>query len=143
MPQMYGLEVGRAADIIVNKICRVRKGESVLITIDSVTDSLPAEETAKAAEAAGARVLVAWHSTPDGYGKIVDNSLPQPLAAAIPESDVWVEFNNQRLLYSTAWSRAMNNGKTRYLFLGGLGREQITRCISRIDMDLQADLQTR
>jgi len=106
-------------------------------------DFMPVEEVAKAAEAAGGKVLVAWHSTPRGYGKVADPQLPKPLKRAIPAADAWIEFNNQWLLYSTPWIEAMANGRTRYLFLGGLDRERVVRCISRLDMDLQEQFQNK
>jgi leucyl aminopeptidase (aminopeptidase T) len=143
MPQMYELELGKAGYIVAHDMCRIRKGESVLITVDSAMDFKPVEEVAKAAEAAGGKVLVAWHSTPRGYGKVADPQLPLSLKAAIPAADVWIEFNNQWLLYSTPWIEAMSNRRTRYLFLGGLNCERVVRCISRLDMDLQERFQNK
>jgi 2,5-dihydroxypyridine 5,6-dioxygenase len=138
---MYSLELGRAGYIIAKDMCKVQPGESVLITVDSVNDFAPVEAVAQAAEALGAKVTVAWHSTPAGYGKVADERMSESLKAAIPAADVWIEFNNQWLLYSTPWVEAMNNGKTRYLFLGGLDRAQVTRCIANLDMDLQRQFQ--
>jgi len=143
MPEMFELELGKAGYIIAHEMCRVKKGESVIITVDSVMDFKPAAETAKAAEAAGGKVMVAWHSTPRGYGKVADPQLPESLKVAIPAADVWIEFNNQWLLYSTPWIEAMSNKKTRYLFLGGLDPERITRCIARLDMELQEQFQNK
>ncbi|WP_028843810.1 M29 family metallopeptidase [Pseudothermotoga elfii] len=143
MAEAFEFEVAKAASIIVRDLCRVRRGESVLITIDSVMDFKPAEETAKVAETLGAKVMIALHSTPRGYGKIADNQLPEPLKAAIPSTDVWIEFNNQWLLYNSAWTQAMSNGRTRYLFLGGLDRERIARCIARVDIELQEKFQNK
>lgn len=143
MPEMFELELGKAGYVIANEMCRVKKGESVIITVDSVMDFKPVEETAKAVEALGGKVMVAWHSTPNGYGKVADPQLPEPLKTAIPAADVWIEFNNQWLLYSTPWTEAMFNGRTRYLFLGGLDKEQITRCIAKLNMELQEKFQNK
>jgi len=143
MPDIFELELGKAGYVVVNEMCRVKKGESVIITVDSAMDMKPVMEVAKSAEAAGGKVLVAYHSTPRGYGKVADPQLPEPLKKAIPAADVWVEFNNQWLLYSTPWIEAMSNGRTRYLFLGGLDPERITRCIAKLDMDLQEKFQNK
>ncbi|MBW2031864.1 MAG: hypothetical protein JRJ03_05345 [Deltaproteobacteria bacterium] len=143
MPELYELELGKAAHIIANKMCRIQRGESIIITVDSVMDFRPVEETAKAAEAAGGKVMVAWHSTPSGYGKVADPQLPESLKKAIPVADVWIEFNNQWLLYSTPWIEAMSNGRTRYLFLGGLDSQRVTRCIAGLNMDLQEKFQNK
>jgi Leucyl aminopeptidase (aminopeptidase T) len=143
MPGRYSLELGKAGYIIAKDMCRIQPGESVLITIDSASDFAPVEAVAQAAEALGAKVMVAWHSTPSGYGKVADARMSEPLKLAIPASDVWIEFNQQWLLYSTAWMETMTNGRTRYLFLGGLDREQVTRCIANLNMDLQKKFQNK
>jgi len=143
MPTQYALELGKAGYIVAHDMCRIKKGESVLITVDSAMHFQPVEEVAKAAEAAGGKVMVAWHSTPRGYGKVADPQLPESLKAAIPAADVWIEFNNQWLLYSTPWIEAMSNGRTRYLFLGGLDPDRVVRCIARLDMDVQEKFQNK
>lgn len=143
MPIRYDLELARASHIIAHDMCGVEEGESVLITVDSAMDFRPAEEVAKAAAALGGKVMVAWHSTPCGYGKVADPQLPEPLKTAIPAADVWIEFNDQWLLYSTPWIEAMSNGRTRYLFLGGLDCDRAVRCIASLDMVLQTKFQNK
>ena len=143
MPSILDLELGKTAYVVVNKLVKAKQDESVLITVDGPQEWRLAEETAKAAEAIGAKVLVAWHSTPPGYGKVGDKRLPDGLKAAIPNTDVWIEYNNQWLLYSTPWEEAMRKGRARYLFLGGLNSDQAVRCIGKVDIPLQDKLQTR
>ncbi len=137
------LELATAGYKIAKDLIKIKKGESLIITIDSASDFRVAEETAKAAESLGAKVLLAYHSTPPGYGKVGDPGLPDGLAAAIPNSDAWVEFNNQWLLYNSAWEIAMANGRTRYLFLGGLNVDQVVRCVGKIDMAVQTAFQNK
>lgn len=143
MPERFELELGKASYIVAHEMCRIKKGESVILTVDSAMYFKPVVEVAKAAEAAGGKVMVAWHTTPKGYGKVADPQLPESLKKAIPAADVWIEFNNQWLLYSTPWIEAMSNGRTRYLFLGGLDPERIARCIAQLDMDLQEKFQNK
>jgi leucyl aminopeptidase (aminopeptidase T) len=143
MPTRCDLELFHAAYKTVKEILRVKKGENLLITIDSVSDFRVAEEMAKAGEALGAKVMVAWHSTPKGYGKATDPYLPAPLIAACPEADAWIELNNQWLLYGTPWERAVTNGRTRNLMLGGLSTDQLIRCIGQVDIDAQIAFQEK
>ena len=89
MPGMYELELGKAGYIIAHEMYRIKKGESVIITVDSVMDFKPVTDVAKAAEAAGGKVMVAWHSTPSGYGKVADPQLPESLKKGIPAADVY------------------------------------------------------
>ena len=84
MPTIKDLELFKAAYKTVVEILCVKPQESLLITIDSVSEFRVAEEMAKAGEAVGAKVMVAWHSTPKGYGKATDPYLPAPLIAACP-----------------------------------------------------------
>ena len=98
MPTTSDLELFQAAYKTVKELLGVKAGENLLITIDSVSDFRVAEEMAKAGEALGCKVMVAWHSTPKGYGKAADPYLPAPLIAACPEADAWIELNNQWLL---------------------------------------------
>ncbi|MCL2619205.1 MAG: leucyl aminopeptidase, partial [Defluviitaleaceae bacterium] len=114
---------------------------SVLITVDSVSDFRPTEEFAKMAEALGAKVMVAWHSTPVGYGALTMPYLPEPLKACVDKTDVWVEMNDQWLLYSPIWDAAVTNGRTRQIMLGGLGIEVIARCIGNVDIPALKDFQ--
>ena len=142
MPTTMDLEIGVAAYKVVRDLLDLKKGESLLITIDSAGHWRMAEETAKAGEALGAKVMVAWHSTPPGYGKVGDPYLPDSLHAAIPATDAWVEYNYQWLLYSTPWEKALTNpDRVRYLFLGGLDEDQFVRCVGKVDLDLQKEFQ--
>ena len=135
-------ELGKTAYVIVKELFRLQAGESLLITVDSAGEWRPAEEVAKAAEAVGAKVMVAWHSTPPGYGKVGDPGLPDPLKAAIPNTDAWLELNNQWLLYSTPWETAMKKGsRVRYLFMGGLNVDQMVRCVGKINWAAQEAFQ--
>lgn len=141
MPNTQDLELAVTAYKVVRDLCQIKKGESLLITIDSAGYWSLAEETAKAGEALGAKVMVAWHSTPLGYGRAGDSYLPDCLHAAIPNTDVWIEYNYQWLLYGTAWEKAVKSGRVRYLFLGGLNVEQIIRTVGKVDLELQEEFQ--
>ena len=141
MSRRYGLELARCGWTIAKHLACVERGENLLITVDSAGDFQVAEEVAKAAESLGARVCLAWHSTPGGFGKVADAGLPSAVKGAIQDTDVWVELNDQWLMFSTPWERAMGNGRTRYLFMGGLRAGQVVRCLSRLDVPVQRDFQ--
>ena len=139
MPGLLELELAKAADFIVRDSLRVKSGESLLITIDTETDFRVAEATARAGQAVDAKVAVIWHTTPPGFSKVTDKYLPEPVKAAIPKADAWIEYNNQWLLYSTPWEQAIQSKKVRYLCLGGLDVERIVRCIGKVDWKTAAD----
>ncbi len=143
MPTRLDLELSAAAHKLIREQIRLRPNESVLITTDSVSDFRVAEEIAKAAESAGGRVMLAWHSTPEGYGRVTEAYLPEPLLACTSSTDVWIELNNQWLLYSSPWNKAVTNGRTRQVMLGGLTVEQLVRCIGKIDIQAQKEFQDK
>lgn len=144
MPTMLDLEVAVAAQKVVRELCAVKKSETLLITVDSAGSFRVAEEIAKAGETAGAKVMLAWHSTPTGVGKVGEKFLPDSLKAAIPETDVWIEINNQWMGYSTPYENALVPPKrVRYLCLDGLDEERIVRLIGKIDLQAQDAFQNK
>jgi len=87
MPSYLDLELSQAAYKLMHDQVKVRKGESVLITIDSKADFRVAEEIAKVSEMLGAKVMLAWHSTPKGYGALTMPYLPEPLIACADRNE--------------------------------------------------------
>ena len=141
MPKCMELELARACYKIMHDLVQVKPGESVLITIDSKADFTPAEELAKVAEMLGAKVMVAWHSTPKGYGALTMPYLPDPLKACVDQTDVWIELNDQWLLYSPIYDKAVTNGRTRQVMLGGLGVERMNRLYGEVDIPVLKEFQ--
>lgn len=144
MPTTLNLEVAVAAQKVIRDLCAVKVGESLLVTVDSAGSFRVAEEIAKAGEVAGAKVMLAWHSTATGVGKVGEKYLPDSLKAAIPETDVWIEVNNQWMGYSTPYENAMvPPRRVRYLCLDGLDEERIVRLIGRVDLKAQEAFQNK
>ena len=144
MPAWLDLEVAVAAHKVVNQLCAVKTGENLLVTVDSAGSFRIAEQIARAGEMAGAKVMLAWHSTPVGVGKVGEKYLPDALHAAIPETDVWIEVNHQWLGYSTPYENALvPPRRVRYLCLDGLNEERIVRLIGKIDLAAQDAFQSK
>jgi leucyl aminopeptidase (aminopeptidase T) len=144
MPTTLNLELATVAYKVVCDIMAVKKGESVLITVDSAGCWTAAEELAKIAESLGARVMVAYHSTPVGVGKVAEPYLPDSLKAAIPQTDVWLELNTQWLGYSAPYEEALvPPNRVRYLCLCGLDVERMVRFFGRLDLKAQDEFQNK
>lgn len=137
MAKLYEYELGKAADILVNDIFKLKEGETFIITADTESDERVVNATARSAFAAGAKPMVIWLASPLGVGKSADPMLPvDALTAALNKADAWVEFNNQWLLYSTPFERAMEeNKKLRYLCLVGMDVDMMVRVIGRVDKE--------
>ena len=143
MTNKMGMELTKTAYKLLNDMAKVKPGESVLVTQDSIGDMSVGEEIVKVADALGCKAMLAYHSTPKGYGALTMDYLPDPLKACVTETDVWIELNDQWLLYSPIWDKAVNNGRTRQIMLGGLGIERIYRNIGAVDIIAQEAFQTR
>lgn len=135
MAKKYEYELTKAAGLLVNDIFRLKPGETFVITADTESDERVVNATAAGAFAAGAKPMVIWLPSPRGVGKAADPMLPvDALAAVLSVADAWVEFNNQWLLYSTPFERAMaQNKKLRYLCLVGMDVDMMVRVIGRVD----------
>lgn len=132
---MYEYELVRAALKLLRDMFNVRKGESVVVTADTETSMEVVNATAQAAYALGAKPMVIKVAAPRGVGKAADQDLPlAPLTAALKEADVWIEYNNQWLLYSTPFDDAVEvNKKLRYMCLVGMNPDLMIRNIGRVN----------
>lgn len=144
MPTMLTLELADVACKVVRDIAVVKKGENLLITVDSAGSWIVAEELARIGESLGAKVMVAYHSTPRGVGKVAEPYLPDSLKAAIPQTDVWLELNTQWLGYSAPFEKALvPPNRVRYLCLCGLDVERMVRFFGRLDLKAQDEFQNK
>ncbi len=137
MSERYEFEIGKAADILTRELFKLKPGETFVITADTESDERVVNATARAAFACGAKPMVIKLASPLGVGKAADPMLPnESLIGALKGADAWVEFNNQWLLYSTAFDTAMKeNKKLRYLCLVGMNADMMVRCIGRTDYE--------
>lgn len=126
--EYLSVEVAAAARKLVEQVMLVRPGEQAAITADTSSDPRVVEATASAAYAAGAVPVVLWYPTTLGSGL----EPPRPVAAAIADSDVWIEYAVGYLLYSNAYRRAIERG-TRYICLAGMDVQMMVRSIGRVD----------
>lgn len=131
----YELELGKASSVLVRELLKLKPGETVVITSDTESDHRVVNATASAAFSVDAKPMVIWLASPLGVAKAADPMLPiKALAGALKEADVWVEFNNKFLLYSTPYDIAMKeNKKLRHVCLSGLKADAMVRCIGRVD----------
>jgi leucyl aminopeptidase (aminopeptidase T) len=134
MPK-YFYELTLAARRLAEDMFGLEPGETIVITADTESDMDVVNAAASAAFAAGAKPLVITLPAPLGVGKAADPLLPvEALTGALEHADAWVEFNNQWLLYSTPFERAMGvNKKLRYLCLVGMNADMMVRLIGRVD----------
>lgn len=132
---LYEYELGKAADILVRELFKLKSGETFVITADTESDARVVDAAARAAFSVGAKPMVIWSASPLGVSEAADPMLPvESLAGALKGADAWVEFNNEWLLYSTPYNIAMKeNQKLRYMNLVGMNTDMMIRCIGRVN----------
>lgn len=123
------LELKSGALKLVRNVMNVKSGESVLIFGDTSNDSRVLDATAEAAYSLGAVPVICRYETRPRPSL----EPPRPLAAAMAEADVVLEYAGSYVLYTKAFWDAINTGKVRYLILTGMDVDMLVRCISRID----------
>jgi len=133
--QTLELELAVSAHKTINDILRIQPDETLLVTIDSAADFRLATAMARAGECAGAKTMIAYHSTAPAYGKAGEWRLPDCLSGAIERTDVWIELNEVWLYCNTAWEKALGKGtKMRYFHLGKMDPESLWRCLGALDL---------
>jgi leucyl aminopeptidase (aminopeptidase T) len=133
---MYEVEIVNAAYKLMHDMFNVQKGESVVITADTESNEDVILATAQAAFILGAKPVIVKTASPRGVGKAADPDLPiEELSALLGAADVWIEYNNQWLLYSTVFDNAFSTNKNlRYMNLVGANPDLFLRNIGRVDM---------
>ena len=125
---MWEYELNLAARKLVEYVCGVRKGEEVLIYGDTSNDEEVLTATAAATYAAGATPTVVITET----RKMNNMEPPRPLAAAMMDADVEIEFTVKALLYTRAQVSAEKKERV-YVCLTDLDRGAFVRTIGWVD----------
>ena len=132
---MYDYELQKAADTLIKDVFQVKPGETVVLTCDSLSCMNVVNAVASSAHAADALPMIIKFPAPDGVGQAADPKLPvEPLTGAVSNCDVWIEFNQKWLLYSTPYQRAIStNKKLRYMCLVEYTEDVMIRTMTGID----------
>lgn len=141
MSYLYEYELGKAADVLVRELFKLKEGETFVITADTMSDKRVVDATARAAFSAGAKPMVIWTCTPPGTGRMTDAFLPsEAIRGALLQADAWVEFNVMYFLYSETHETVMkNNDKMRFLGLPAMHVDVFVRLFARVDHQLLAE----
>lgn len=132
---MYQFETVKSAIKLLKECFNVKPGDSVVITADTLSNTQVVEATAQAAHALGAKPMTIMMPAPRGVGKAGDMDMPLgPLSGALEKADIWIEYNEMWLLYSTAFDKAVENNKNlKYMCLVGMNPDLMIRNIGRVN----------
>lgn len=123
-------EVEAGARKLVEDVMLTKKGENVVITADTSSDMRIVQATARAAFAAGAVPTVVLHPTQ----KAAFMEPSPPVAGAIRQADVWIEYAVALVFLTDAWRQALENG-ARYICLTGMDAMMMVNTIQRVRYD--------
>jgi len=141
----YEYELGKAADILTRELFKLKPGETFVITADTESEMRVVDATATATHVLGAKPMVILTHSPLGVSEAADPMLPvDALIGALSGADAWVEFNNEWLLYSTPYNKAMAaNKKLRYLNMVGTNVDMMIRLVGRVDYPVLSEFLQR
>ena len=130
---MHAIDRGAAA--LVVDYMSVVKGETVLITADTLTDTLVLATVFRAVRDAGAEPTIMTIAQVPFQGALADPYVPSTLGAAVSQADVWIDFTFPYLAGCHVFEQAMKDGRVRYLLGGDLGAGGIARLFGAVNMD--------
>lgn len=124
-----------AADFILRDFLCVSAGEQVLITADPVSDHRAIAALRNAARVQRAIAAVMTIPQLPFQGALSDPYIPEPLAVAVKNCDVWIDLTFPYLAGSHAHAEAMKTNRVRSLVLHDLTADGITRLFTSVDFD--------
>jgi leucyl aminopeptidase (aminopeptidase T) len=124
-------ELGASARKLVEEVMLAKPGENVVITADTSCDMRVVQATATAAYAARAIPTVVLYPTQ----KTAVMEPPPPVAGAIRQADVWIEYAVAYLLHTQAYKEALKNG-ARYICLTGMDAVMMVKTIGRVQYEI-------
>lgn len=127
--EYMNLELKLGALKLVRDVLGVKTGETALIYGDTSSDLRVMEATAEAAYSLGAIPVTIRYETRLRPGI----EPPRPLAAAMCNADVLIEYAMSYILYTNAFWDAVNRGNVRFIILTGMDVDMMVRCVSRVD----------
>ncbi len=135
MPLFESPRLTRAADALVQAQFAVQPGESVLVTVDSHTDSALMEAVASAVVRAGGKLHVALIPPLPFQGGLSDPYVADSVKAAAIASDVWLDFCFPYHAGSGAHSAAMDAKRCRYGLLAIPNADSLERLYGCVDFE--------
>jgi leucyl aminopeptidase (aminopeptidase T) len=132
----------RAVHVLLHEHFCVQRGENVVLTTDDRTDTALVRAIADGANALGAKVTVLAFPQLPFQGALADPWIPDPVTAAVCESDVWFDLSFPYMAGSGTFDKALERKRTRYLLLGDVDAAGFGRLYGTTDFDKLFALQS-
>ncbi|WP_138263307.1 aminopeptidase [[Clostridium] hylemonae] len=134
-------ELIQIAQKLLRDLYRMKQGELLVITADTLTDREVVEATEEAAGRLGIQWATLWIKAPGGVAVAADKEIPgKAVVSLLLQADAWAEYNKMWIYGSGAYSEIMKkNTSLRHMCLTGATGELLAHCIGNIRYDaLQA-----
>lgn len=126
--EYYVFESMGAAKKLLEEIMLTEPSEEVVITVDTAGDWRAAIATAQAAYALGAQpTLLLYQTQPEAAMEP-----PAPVAGALVNADVWIDYTVQYILHTEARMKATEAG-CRHACMAGMDVDMLVRTIGQVD----------
>jgi 2,5-dihydroxypyridine 5,6-dioxygenase len=130
-----------AANLIVRDFMCVQEDEQVVITSDSCSDRRGIMALFNAARAVTPKTIILTIPQMPFQGALSDPYIPQTVALAVQNCDVWLDLTFPYMSGSNAHAVAMKSNKVRCLQAADLGAPGIQRLFGAVDFDLLFQVQ--
>lgn len=127
--------IERGAAAMVADYLSIVKGESVLITADTGTDSAAVAAVFRAVREVGATPTILTIAQVPFQGALADPYVPPTVEPAVGAADAWIDLTFPYLAGCHVYEQAIKAGRIRYLLGGDLGSAGIGRLFGTVDMN--------
>lgn len=124
-----------AANLIVRDFMCVLPTEQVVITADSCTDQRGVMALFNASRAVTPKTVILTIPQMPFQGALSDPYIPETVAAAVRQCDVWLDVTFPYMAGSNAHADAMKSNKVRCLQAADLGAPGLQRLFGSVDFD--------
>jgi 2,5-dihydroxypyridine 5,6-dioxygenase len=128
-------EVLYAAEVLLQDVMAVRRGEQVLVTADTATDRQVAQAVFAAAERLGARAMISTARQLPFQGQLADPYISPSQALLAKHCDVWIDLAFPYFAGSHAHDEAMKTQRVRYMLGGDMDAGACCRLFGEVDFD--------
>lgn len=125
-----------AANLIVRDFMCVADDEQVIVTADLCTDQRGVMALFNASRAVTAKTVILTIPQMPFQGALSDPYIPETVALAVQNCDVWLDLTFPYMAGSHAHATAMKSNKVRCLQAADLGAPGLQRLFGAIDFDL-------
>jgi len=133
--EFLSFELAKSAKELVENVMLVKEKENVVITADTSSDERVVKATANAVYTVGAIPTIIWYETRPTA--VIEP--PNPVAGAVKNADVWIEFSYAYILHTLAWKNSLKSG-VRYICLSGMDVPMMVNTIGRVNYTKMLEL---